>query len=66
MKIDERVKMLRLQRHWSQQFVAGSIGIDQSSYSKYEQGKLDFSTGMVIKIAKLYDESADYLLGLKD
>jgi len=49
-----------------QKEVAAVLGIDQRVYSNYETGKREIPTHLLIKLAKLYDVSTDYLLGLTD
>ena len=39
---------------------------DQSLYSKYELGKRDVPLEIMVKLAKLYNTSVDYLAGLTD
>lgn len=39
------------------------LGMSQTGYSKYETGKNDVPTDILIKLADFYDVSVDYLLG---
>ena len=64
--VGEKVKALRISEHMTQQQVADMLQIDRSNYSKYELGKLEFGYEMLIKLAKLFDVTTDYLLGLED
>lgn len=57
---------LRKNSHLTQQQVADYLEIDRSNYSKYELGILTISVEMLIKLAKLYKVSTDYILGLED
>lgn len=65
-KIYEIIKELRLENHYSQQYVADHLGIDRSNYSKYELGKLEINVEMLKSLCLLYSVSADYILGLKE
>ena len=65
-KVGERVKQLRQEKSLSQQSVADVLGIDRSNYSKYELGKLEINNEMLIKLAKFFGVSTDYLLGLEN
>lgn len=65
-QINEKIKDLRIQFGYSQQFVADYLKIDRSNYSKYELGKLVVSLEMLKQFCLLYGVSADYLLGLKE
>ena len=40
------------------------LGLSQSGYSKYEIGESDIPTDILIQLARLYNTSIDYLLGL--
>jgi len=57
---------LRKESGFTQQKVADYLGIDRSNYSKYELGKLEISIEILVKLARLYDVSADYILNLSD
>ena len=46
--------------------VAEFLGIDQRVYSTYELGKRKIPIDFLIKLAKLYNTSIDYLVGLTD
>ena len=60
----KRIKELRINNNYTQQFVADYLKIDRSNYSKYELGKLDLNPDMIIALTKLYNVSSDYILGL--
>ena len=40
--------------------------MSQPQYFRYEQGYRDLPTDILVALAKLYDTSADYILGLTD
>ncbi|MBQ1988564.1 MAG: helix-turn-helix transcriptional regulator [Clostridia bacterium] len=61
-----RLKDLREDRDLVQKQVAGYLGIDQRVYSNYEIGKREIPTRFVIALAKFYNTSTDYILGLTD
>ena len=58
-----RIRDLREDRDWKQKYVAGLLGIRQTTYSKYELGRILVPVDMLIKLADLYDVSLDYLVG---
>lgn len=62
--VNVRIRELRLEHGFTQQYVADLLGIDRSNYSKYERGLLSVSADMLVALAKLYDVTSDYLLGL--
>ena len=59
-----RLKDLREDNDMVQKEVAAILGIDQRVYSNYEIGKREIPTRHVITLAKLYNTTADYILGL--
>ena len=59
----ERIRDLREDNDWKQEYVAGKLGITQTTYSKYELGKINVPVEMLMKLADLYGVSLDYLTG---
>ena len=59
----QRIRDLREDRDLTQTQVAKMLGMSQTSYSKYETGENDVPTTILIKLARFYDTSIDYLLG---
>ena len=59
-----RIRDLREDRDMSQKEVADYLHISQQCYSKIETGKMDITGERLILLAKLYQVSTDYLLGL--
>jgi len=59
-----RLKDLREDRDLSQQQIADFLGMKQPQYSRYERGLRDLPTDILIRLAKLYKTSTDYILGL--
>ena len=64
--IYQRVRDLREDHDWNQEYVAEKIGITQTTYSKYELVKVNIPLDMMIKLADLYHVSVDYLIGRTD
>ena len=62
----ERLKELRVERKLSQTDLAKELNVSQRSISSWETGfrQPDFET--LERIAKFFDVTADYLLGLGD
>ncbi len=58
-----RLRDMREDRDLSQQQLAKMLGMSQTGYSKYETGENDVPTAILIKLARFYDVSIDYLLG---
>ena len=58
-----RIRDLREDHDLTQKQVAQLLGMSQTGYSKYETGENDIPTAILIKLAKFYNTSIDYLLG---
>ena len=61
-----RIRDLRQDHDLTQAQVAQMLGMSQTGYSKYETGENDIPTAILIKLARFYGTSVDYLLGLTD
>ena len=66
MKMKLRIRDMREDNDYTQKYVADYLMCDQSLYSKYELGKRDVPLEIMVKLAKLYNTSVDYLAGLTD
>lgn len=62
----KRLKDLREDHDLFQKDIAKVLGISQQYYSKYENGKFTIPIELIIKLAKYYDVSIDYIVGLSD
>lgn len=58
-----RLRELRDEKDLTQTEIAKMLGMSQTGYSKYETGENDIPTDVLIKLAKFYNTSIDYLLG---
>jgi transcriptional regulator with XRE-family HTH domain len=58
-----RIRDLREDHDWNQTEVSKMLNMSQTGYSKYETGENDIPTQVLIKLARIYDTSVDYLLG---
>lgn len=61
-----RIKDLREDNDKTQKEISDYLFCDQSLYSKYERGIRSIPVDFVIKLARLYNTSTDYILGLTD
>lgn len=59
-----RLRDLREDHDKSQKEIADYLNMKQPQYSRYERGLRDIPTDVLIKLAKLYNTSTDYILGL--
>lgn len=61
-----RIRDLRGDADLRQQDLADYLQCTQVSYSHYELGKRDIPTEVLVRLARFYKTSTDYLLGLTD
>ena len=61
-----RIKDLREDRDLTQHQIADYLHIKQNTYSQYENGQRQLPIGVLIALAKFYQTSTDYILGLTD
>lgn len=61
-----RLKELRDENGYTQQYVAEYLNIKQNTYSQYETGLREISLDSLCALAKLYETSVDYILYLTD
>lgn len=59
-------KNLRLNNGLTMEEVAKSIGINRSDISRYERELTKPNSEVVVKLAKYYGVTTDYLLGVSD
>lgn len=64
--MDNRIKDLREDRDLTQTQIAEAIGITQRKYSYIETGTQQLTDEILIKLAKFYDVTVDYILKLTD
>lgn len=61
-----RLRDLREDHDLTQTKLAQMLGMSQTGYSKYETGENDIPTAILIKLARFYKTSIDFLLGETD
>lgn len=64
--MDNRIKDLREDRDLTQTQVAEAIGITQRKYSYIETGTQQLTDEILVKLAKFYGVTVDYILKLSD
>lgn len=62
----KRIRDLREDKDYTQEQIAKVLHTTQGYYSKYELGKRALPIDHLITLCKLYDVSADYILGFTD
>ena len=66
MNVNETLRKLRENRHLQVADVANAIGISRQGYNNYETGSRNPSLDTIVKLAKFYNVSTDYILGVSD
>ena len=61
-----RIREIREDRDLTQSDIAKILNVSQVAYSFYEIGKRQLPIELLIKLAKYYNTSTDYLLELTD
>ena len=59
-----RLRDLREDADLTQEQLVKILGIHKTTYINYEQGKREIPFELVIRIAKLYNVSLDYIAGI--
>ena len=66
MEFKDRLKELRIMNNLSQMQLSLKTGLSQSAIAKWELGKTEPTATAIITLAKFFNETTDYLLGLYD
>ena len=61
-----KLRELREENNISQKEIAEYLNVKQNTYSQYETGKRQLPIELLIKLAKFYKTTTDYILGLED
>ena len=64
--LNEKIKKLRLSYNLSQVELANSLGVSKQCISNWENDNVQPSIEMLVKIARFFNVSADYFIGLTD
>lgn len=59
-----KIRDIREDRNYSQTQIANLLNCTQQTYSRYEREEITIDIYSIIKLAKFYNTSTDYLLGL--
>ncbi len=65
-KFCERLKELRLEKNISTTKLAENVGVSDATISRWENGLRTPIIDNLVSLAKFFDVSADYLIGLSD
>lgn len=66
MEFKDKLKELRISKNLSQMQLAVKTGISQSAIAKWELGKTEPTASAIITLARFFNETTDYILGLED
>ena len=66
MEFKDKLKELRVAHNLSQMQLSIKTGISQSAIAKWELGKTEPTASAIITLAKFFEETTDYILGLDD
>lgn len=66
MEFGARLKELRKSKNLSQMELAVRTGLSQSAIAKWELDITEPTASALIALSEFFDESVDYLLGIKD
>ena len=64
-EFSQRLKKLREEKGYSQRALSRILGIDNTTYMRYENDFASPSLDTLVKIAKHFKVSTDYLVGLE-
>ena len=64
--LGQRINELRIAMGWSQVHLAEKLNISKQTVSNWENDNIQPSIEMLVRIAKLFHVSTDYLLGLSN
>lgn len=64
--LKERIKELRKEMKLNQSALASAVNFSQNAISSWEKGKRLPNVPTIIILAKFFNVSTDYLLGLED
>ena len=65
-RFSERLKELRNKQGWDQEELAQKLNTSKSNISFYENMQRSPGYDMILKMADLFDESTDYIMGVSD
>ena len=62
----KRMRDLREDNEYTQEYVACYLKTSQTMYARYERGANELPIRHLLSLCRLYGVSADYILGLSD
>ena len=65
-KFNERIKLLRVERGLSQEQLGKDLNVSRTAVNDWENRSTETSFSMLMEIAKYFNVTTDYLLGVID
>ena len=65
-KVSERIKYLRTEKNLTQMELSKETGLSQNAIAQWENGKRTPNIYAIIKLAKFFEVTTDYLLCVTD
>lgn len=62
----KRIRDLREDNEYTQEYIAHYLGTSQTMYARYERGANELPLHHLIPLCKLYNVTSDYILGLSN
>lgn len=66
MKCNERIRTLRENHAYTQQYIADILHVGQRTYCDYESGKTRINIDSLMTLARVYNVSMDFISGASD
>ena len=63
---NERLKSIRKEQGYTQRDLYTMLNVSANCYASWEQGRTEPNIEYIKKLCKIFNESADYLLGIID
>jgi transcriptional regulator with XRE-family HTH domain len=61
-KIRKRIKTVRLEKEYTQDYIGERLGISQIAYHKIENGKSQLKVEILLRLAAILEVDAEYFL----
>lgn len=65
-KFSQRLKELKKEYNLSDMRLGKALGVSHATICRWENGQADIKSNELIKVARFFQVSADYLIGLED
>ena len=62
----ERMKQLRRECNYTQEYIADYLGVEAKMYVDMESGKEEVFVDDTVKLARMYDVDMNYMCGVSD